>query len=290
MAERAMSEKDLTTRIYTPQSGLASFEDAIMSMIRDFAQSRELGWRLFLRDTSAEHRQSLLGYFWLLVPALTSTLTWVFLNTQNVVHIDTGNVSYPLFVLSGTILWGGFNGSVMAMLGIVPSARGVLSKVNFPHEALIISAGLRSATDAILSSLFLIPAMFIFGASWQASVLLYPVALASTLVLGWAAGLLLVPLAALYGDVSRMVQLILRFGFFLTPVIFRLPESGPARAIMLANPATPMITTGRSWLTGSNEALIGPFLAWSVAGIVVFVLATIIFKVTLPHLIERLSS
>jgi lipopolysaccharide transport system permease protein len=279
----------LPVRVITPHSGLDAFRDAIVSLRKDFLQAKELAWRFFLRDTRAEHRQSVLGYFWLVFPALANTLTWVFLNHQQVIHIDTGSIPYPIFVLSGTILWAAFNSSLMAMLGIVGAARGVLSKVNFPRESLVYSAILKSSIDSGLAALLLIPALFFFGIQWTPSTLLFPAALAGSLLLGSAIGLAVLPIAALYSDVGRVFQFVLRFGFFLTPVIFQLPQDGIARTLMLVNPVTPVIVTGRAWLTGFGESLPIAFWAVAVGSISLFLAALLFYKVALPYVIERVS-
>ncbi len=83
----------------------------------------------------------------------------------------------------------------------------------------------------------------------------FPLALLGALLVGCSIGLILTPIAALYHDVSRGMQLALRFGFFLTPVIFPLPEAGLPRMLMLLNPVTPILVSGRAWLTGSGEAM-----------------------------------
>jgi lipopolysaccharide transport system permease protein len=279
----------LKTRVITPASGLDAFREAANSLITESSQARELAWRLFLRDTRAEHRQSLLGYFWLVVPALASTLTWVFLNTQKVIHIDSGNVPYPVFVLSGTILWTAFNTALMALLGVVGAARGILAKVNFPHESLVYAAMLKSGMEAVLASLLLFPAALIFHTPLRLVMLLFPLAVVASLTLGWAVGLFFLPIAALYSDISRAIQLVLRFGFFLAPVIFMVPSSGIARRVMMINPVTPVIATGRAWLSGSLEAMPAAFSLVFAASILLIVFGLVFYKVTLPQLIERLS-
>lgn len=279
----------LDLRIITPHAGLEGFRTAVTSLWREFGHARSLAWRFFLRDTRAEHRQSLLGYFWLIVPVLANTLTWVFLNDQQVIRINTGSVPYPLFVLSGVILWTAFNGGVMAMLGVVNLARGFIAKVNFPHEALVYSAILKAALDAALASILVIPVVAFFGTQWSLEMLLYPVALAGSLAVGAALGLLLVPVATLYGDVSRGIQLLLRFGFFLTPVVYALPPAGMARSLMMVNPATPVIASGRAWLTGSNESMPAAFSLVVAAAVLIFFAGIVVYKVAMPHIIERVG-
>ncbi len=227
---------------------------------------------------------------WLIVPPLANALTWVFLNNQRIISIDSGSVPYPLFVMTGTVLWTAFNTSLMGMLGVVNGARAFLGKVNFPHEALLYSSFLKSVVDAAIASLMLVPALFFFHAGLHSSMALFPFAVLASLVLGFSAGLVVLPIAALYSDISRGIQLVLRFGFFLTPVIFLLPSKGFSRALMLANPVTPVIVTGRAWLTGSPEAMPASFVAVFAVSLFVLFAGLVFYKVTMPHLIERLSS
>jgi lipopolysaccharide transport system permease protein len=283
-------ENVLQERVITPHSGLDAFRTAIGSLRRDFPHARQLAWRFFLRDTRADHRQSLLGYFWLVLPPIASSLVWILLNNQKVVSINSGGVSYPLFVLSGTILWAGFNGGLMAMLSIVHGARGLLAKVNFPHEALVYSAVMKAASDTCIAGVVLLPCLFLFPVTWRPEMAGYPLALAVCLLAGCTIGLIVVPIAALYGDVSRGIQFVLRFGFFLTPVIFKLPEAGFARRLMLLNPATPLIVTGRSWLTGSNEAMTSAFIGVALSSLLIFWISLLFYKIALPHLAERLGT
>jgi len=279
----------LPVRVITPHSGVEAFRYALTSLWKGFPQAKWLAWRFFLRDTRAAHRQSLLGYFWLILPPLANTLVWVFLNSQKVIHIETGSVPYPVFVLAGTILWAAFNGALMAMLGVVNEARSVLSKVNFPHESLVYSGVLKAFVDSIIPAVLLIPALFLYPVPWSPAMLFFPVALVASLLLGTALGLIVIPVAALYSDISRAIQLGLRFGFFVTPVIFALPPDGIARTVMMLNPLTPLIVSGRTWLAGSGELMPLGFLIVLSASLVLIAAGLLFFKVTLPHIIERIG-
>ena len=110
------------------------------------------------------------------------------------------------------------------------------------------------------------------------------------MIVGWAIGLIVIPIATLYNDVSRAIQIILRFGFFLTPVIFQLPRSGVARRLMLLNPVTPVVVTGRDWLTGSGEGMVQAFGVVLAGSLLILALGIVFYKVALPHLIERISA
>lgn len=277
-------------RVIVPHSGLDGFRFAVCTLWTALPQARALAWRLFLRDTRAAHRQSLLGYLWIILPPLVNTLVWVLLNSSDVVRIESGAVPYPVFVLVGTVLWAAFNGAIVATLGVVNDARGMLAKVNFPHESLVYTALLKAAVDAVIPALLLVPALWLYRVPLQFAALLFPVSLLASLTLGLALGLALVPVASLYSDVGRAVQLALRFGFFVTPVIFPLPAAGFARSLMLLNPLTIILVSGRTWLAGSGEAMPVAFVAIFGGALALAAIGLIFFKVVLPHLIERLSA
>ena len=284
------SASELPVRVIVPHSGIDGFRFALRSLWTGFPRARELGWRFFLRDLRAAHRQSLLGFFWIILPPVANTLVWVFLNKSDVVQIDSGAVPYPVFVLTGTVLWAAFNGAIMATMGVVGMARGMLSKVNFPHESLVYAAFLKSLVDAVIPAVLLVPALLVYRIPFHGEMLMFPVALLATLLLGLAIGLILVPVASLYTDVSRGAQLALRFGFFVTPVIFPLPAAGLARSLMSLNPCTSLITSGRSWLAGSGEVMPATFTAVFAASLILIAIGLLFLKVALPHLIERLNS
>ncbi len=281
---------ELPVRIITPHSGAQAFGEAVTSIVSNFAKSRNLAWRMLVRDTSAQYRQSLLGYLWLLLPPVATVLVWVFLNKQNLVSINTGKVPYPLFVMTGTVLWTAFNSSVMAMQGIMGGAGGALSKVNFPHEALILAAFGKSLLDSLPPVLLLLPVILFYGGRFTPQMLLFPVGFLTAMLLGSALGLLFAPIGALYGDVGRGIQFALRFGFFVTPVVYPLPPSGLTRTLMLWNPVTAPLVTSRAWLTGGEAPLVPEMMLVCVASLLILGFATLAFKVAMPHVIERMNS
>lgn len=286
-----MSENtQLSTRVITPQGGLDAFTEAYTSLRADLPQTLSLGWRFFVRDVAAMHRQSVLGYLWIVLPPLATSFIWIFLSERNLVKTDTGDGPVPLFILTGTILWTAFNAAVMGMQSILQEARGVLSKVSFPHEALIVSAILKILLNATIPALTLAPAFVVFRTPVTSTACLFPFAFLTLILFGCAAGLITVPISALFTDVGRGIQLALRFGFFVTPVIYALPSAGLVRAAMLANPIAAPLVSGRNWLLGTGEIFPSATVCIFLLSVAMIAVGTMIFKVAIPHLIERLNS
>ena len=64
---------NLTETVYTPESQLLSPGKLLRRMFADLRASRFLAWRLFVRNMAAQHRQTVLGYSWLLLVPVANT-------------------------------------------------------------------------------------------------------------------------------------------------------------------------------------------------------------------------
>src|SRR5258705_4599679 len=108
-------------------------------MLRDLAASRELAWRLLVRNISSRYRHTMLGYLWAFLPPVLNTLVFVFLQKAGYFTVGQTGVPYALFLLAGLILWQAFSDAINAPLKMVQQSYSVLTKVNFPRESLIIA-------------------------------------------------------------------------------------------------------------------------------------------------------
>ena len=281
---------DLPVRVITPASGLSTVRGLLASLIQDYPAARQLAWRLFLRDTRAAYRQSILGFAWLFLPPIATTGVWIFLNSQQIVTVDSGQVPYPIFVLTGTVLWGAFNAALSGTLGIVGEARAMISKLNFPHEALLMAAFLKVGLNTSIQALLLVPAFLLFSFTPQIGILYFPLGLLSLALLGAALGVILIPLATLYTDISHGAQLILRFAFFVTPVVYPIPDTGLGHFLATANPVSPLLVTARALATGGESPAWTMTLVVCGASVLLLGVGVVLFKLAMPRLVERLSS
>jgi len=175
---------------------------------------------------------------------------------------------------------------------IKPPAKQLLVKINFPREALIL-AKVGEVFFNFAIKLILIVALFLwFRISISWSVVLAPVALIHLVVLGTFLGLLLAPLGALYNDISKGLTLITGLWLFLTPVLYPVPSGGKGGLATLVqlNPVTPLLVTTRELAT--TGVVSNPYGFWiaSLFSIVGLLLAWVIYRLSMPFIVERMSS
>jgi lipopolysaccharide transport system permease protein len=276
--------------VYTPASALGNPGQLLRAMVSDLTRSRELAWRLAVRDISAQYRQSFLGLLWLFILPLLNTLVWVFIHAIGVVKISTTDIPYPVYVFTGSVLWSILVDAINAPLQQTTASKAMLSKLRFPPEALIVSGLYQTAFNAVIKVVILLAVLPFFGIALGQHLLLFPFALTSLLLLGTAFGLLLTPVGLLYNDVQKGLALLLQFLMYLTPVVFAMPKDGVAAIVYGLNPFTPPILTGRAWLTGLPADHWMAFVAVNLLALLILVAMWVVYRLAMPILIERMHA
>ena len=285
-----MDNTSLKTTIYTAQKQKNRFRSLAKEMWGEIHASRHVILQVFIRDLKAAYRKSYLGYLWAVVPGLTTTAIWMFLNSQNIIQVAETPIPYPLYVLIGSTLWMFFTSSVTSPLGSFLGGSGVFMKLKISPFAFIL-AGLGGLLfDLFLKLALLAPFCIWFGIAppWQA-IYLFPLGISGILMLGLAIGILLIPLGSLYGDVSRFVGFALGFLMYLTPVVYPVPKEGWASTLVHLNPATYLLGATRDWLCfGESSYNIQFFVLLGISIFLIF-LGLIILKIVMPHLVARMG-
>jgi lipopolysaccharide transport system permease protein len=259
-------------------------------MWEDLKASRELAWRLFVRDFSARYRQSVLGIFWSFLPPIVMGLIFIILQSKNVINLGEVDIPYPVFVLIGTTLWQLFTESLNAPLRSVTSAKPMLAKINFPREALIASAFYEILFSLFIKSFILVGVFIIFKVKITPAILLAPLAILMLILLGITLGLLLTPIGVLYTDISNALMIGTQLWFFVTPVVYPAPQTFPYSLIATLNPVSPFLIGARDLMTKGVLTNVEIFLVVSILTFMALLVAWVIYRLALPIIIERMSA
>jgi lipopolysaccharide transport system permease protein len=286
----AVEVSELAWTIYTPESPLRRPGLLIRRMARDLVDSRELAWRLFVRDISAQYRQSILGYVWVFVPPLVASLPFVYLNAQGIVRLGATPIPYGAYAIIGTIIWQVFVDAVNAPLRTVASARPMLARINLRHEAILLSALAQVVLGFLVRLVLLIGVLFWFRIVPPATALLLPVGILSLILTGFVVGMVLTPLGILYGDVQQALPVATTFLMFLTPILYPAPRSGIARVVADLNPLTPLVTVTRDWVAVGSTGHLPAFMVMTALALICLLVGWLAVRLAMPHLIARIGS
>jgi lipopolysaccharide transport system permease protein len=284
-----MSSPDLPVVIYSPESPLAHPGKLVKEIFSDIWRCRELTWILFTRDLKAQYRQSYFGYIWLFIPVISTTIIWMFLSSTKAIQVAATPIPYAAYVMLGTMVWGVFTSAINQPLASFQAGQSVFMKLKVPPEAFILAGMSKIVFETLIRMIVLVPVFVLLKVVPASTFWLFPVGLAAAVLVGAAIGFLMIPLGSLYSDVSRLVSTLLGFGMYLTPVVYPPPESGLAATIIEWNPITSIVMVTRDWLTLGHSNYLTPFVITTLVAAIMLFVAIVIFRVVLPHLIERMG-
>ena len=268
-------------QIYEKNSKIKLFEEIILILL-NLKNSHFLAKQLAKRDISAQYRQSFLGFFWLFITPIITAGVWIFLSSSGTITLNNTGIPYPVYAFSGTLIWSIIIESINGPLTSTIGARDILSKINFPKEALILSAIYKLFFNSFIKVILIIIIILAFGLGLHWLLFLFPVSLMITVLIGTTIGLFITPLGLLYSDISRLITMVLSLFMYITPVVYAIPSKGIMKTIMELN-------TIRATATGQNLDYFGYFVALGGISVILFCVGLIIYRGSIPVIIERLG-
>jgi lipopolysaccharide transport system permease protein len=279
----------LETKIYQRGNSLSLIK-LVKDSLKDLYGSRFLARQLATRDIKSQYRQSLLGVFWSFAGPLSTALVWIFLNNSGAVGLDDTGVPYALFVFCGTLLWSTLKDSINMPLTATNGAKGIMSKINFPKEALILSGVYKQLFNSLFKFVLMVVLLIFYQVVPSWSLLLFPLTFLILILVGVSFGLLITPIGMLYTDVAKAISMFMGFVMYLTPVVYVIPKEGFLKVLMELNPLTPLLEVNRSLLLGMDIAFLNYFMGLFLIMVPVFLIALAIYRVSIPVIVERFSA
>jgi lipopolysaccharide transport system permease protein len=253
--------------------------------VRELWRYRELLAALARRDVAVRYKQTALGAAWaVLQPAMMMVVFTVFFG--RLAGLPSGEVPYPLFVLTGLLPWMLFTQAVSSAANSVVGSERLITKIYFPRLAVPFAAVAAAAVDFLVACGLLAVvaggyAVFTdFRPALSGQVLLVPVVFALIALLAAGLGTLLAALNVMYRDVRYVVPFLLQVGMFATPTIYLQPTGQPGRlmtALIAANPMASLVSAFRAGVLGGPVPWAGLAVAVA-AGVLLFVAGCLYFR------------
>lgn len=245
----------------------------LRTMVNDMWRSRELLYQLTRRDITIRYKQAVMGFGW----ALFMPLMIVF--SGLVVQLALANFSGRTLSTTGlggmavkAVPWAFFVGAIGFATNSLVANMSLVTKVAFPRAVLPVSSVGAQLFDSGIALVALIIVLPIVGAVQGSFALLWvPVMLLLLVAFTVACALFLSCANLFFRDVKYIVQVLLTFGIFFTPVFFEPAMFGSrGAAIAMLNPMSPILEGLRLSVTLGHN-LLEPLSTTLASGVVVTV-------------------
>jgi lipopolysaccharide transport system permease protein len=254
-------------------SGMASLELAELWAYRDLLVA------FAMRDVRLRYRQTALGAIWVVLQPLLAAAIFSFVFGR-IAKFTSGNVPYFVFAFAGMMIWNVFSATVTKSSASLLQNTNLVSKVYFPRLIMPMAPGASTLIDAGISFVLLLILMLINGVVPTIGILLAPVFLAMTLMIGLGVSFIASALSVAYRDVQYVIPVMVNLLMYISPVAYAadVVPAGNSRFLFFLNPLTPIFDAFRWSVLGVGSPQWG-FLAYSaVAGLVLFWGGAMIFR------------
>lgn len=232
-----------------PDTPAVSYQDRhtllgdLRESFQDVRAHRELLIQLTARDIKLRYKQAVMGFAWaIFMPVLVVLAGLVVRAAMAYVAGQPLAADGMAGVAVKALPWAFFVGAVGFASNSLIANQALVSKVFFPREVLPLSAVLAQGFDTLVGATALILVLPFLGAK-ASFALLWVVPLAALMFLLTAGICLFLACSNLFfRDVKYIVQVLLTFGIFFTPVLFEAAMLGERVApwVML-NPLSPVL-------------------------------------------------
>ena len=226
---------------------------------RELWRSRDLLKMFALRDIKVRYKQTFFGYAWaVVVPAIQVLVFSIFfgkiLGVGGKVDEAAGKpLPYPLFALTGQIVWNFFQQVFSGASNSLMANAGIIRKIYVPRIILPLSAAGKPGIDMFVVW-FLMIALTIwysFNPDYEVALtwklIFSPMILIASVIPALALGLIAAALTVNYRDLQSILPFVVSMLFFVTPVIYSvdlLPSS--FEWLLYINPIAGFVETHRA--------------------------------------------
>ena len=245
---------------------------SIVEAAQETWESRELLLQLALRDIRIRYKQAIMGFGWaILMPLLVVGAGIVVrLVIQRSSGLPIEPSSFGGMAAKG-VCWSFFAGALGFATSSLVANVSLVTKIYFPREVLPLSSVAAQAFDSGIATIALAIVLPFLGMELSPALLWLPVLAVLLLALTSASALFLSCANLFFRDVKYIVQLLLTFGIFFTPVLIEPSMLGRRGAsLMMLNPLAPILEGVRVVLQ-HGQSLLTRVVETTAAGAVIVV-------------------
>jgi ABC-type polysaccharide/polyol phosphate export permease len=192
----------------------------LLSEIKDLYLWRELLHQMISREIKSRYKQSILGYFWVILNPLAQMLVMNFAFSLILKVPTNSHLPYSIFLYVALLPWNLFSNSLSSAAGSLVSNANLITKIYFPRTIFPIATIIAKIVDFLFACSILVVFMIWYHVPVNFNLLwVFPIFLIQQIfTLGLS--FFLAATNLLYRDIQYLLSLILTLWFYTTPIIY----------------------------------------------------------------------
>jgi len=209
----------------------------MLQALKELIKYRDLFYMLTLRDIRIRYKQAAMGFLWAIFMPIVAIGAGILIKQAMAVAAGhaldiLGVVSISVKVLPWTFFISSIRFAVQSLVG----NSNLVTKIYFPRAVLPLASIAACLFDLSISAVVLTIILCFFHLGASVYILWTPLILLFLVLFTTGLGLALSAANLFFRDVKYIVEIILMFGIFFTPVFYDADALGRFRIFMLLNP------------------------------------------------------
>lgn len=214
----------------------------MLTNLRELYQHRELLYMIVYRDIKVRYKQSIMGFMWAVLMPILIVMSGVVVRYAYAIAAHTPLKTADIAsVAVKSLPWAFLVSSIrFACLSLINN-KELVTKIYFPKEIFPIAAVLASLFDLAVAACALVLLLFAVRVGVDLFLLWVPVLLLTMILLVTGVGMIVAAASLFFRDVKFIVEVLLTFGIFFTPVFYDVGMFGDKGKWLLLNPVSPLL-------------------------------------------------
>jgi lipopolysaccharide transport system permease protein len=210
--------------------------------LRELYRYRELLYMIAYRDIRVRYKQSIMGFLWavlmpilIVIAGVVVRYAYALASGKPLQSADIASVAVK------SLPWAFLVSSIRFACNSLIGNQNLVTKVYFPKEIFPVAAVMASLFDLLVASGALVILLLLIQTGWSAQLVWAPLLLLMMVVLAVGIAMVVSAASLFFRDVKFIVEVLLTFGIFFTPVFFDARMLGDKGKWFMLNPAAPIL-------------------------------------------------
>ena len=251
---------------------------------------RDLLLMLTLRDIKVRYKQASMGFLWAIFMPIVAVSAGILIKKTLAVASQTSlDMEKSIFSLAVKVLpWTFFVSSIRFAVQSLVGNSSLVTKIYFPRAVLPLSAILACLFDFALAAGVLAVILTFMNVGISIHILWLPVLLLFLLLFICGTGILLSAINLFFRDIKYIVEVILMFGIFFTPVFYPAEAIGRWKNLLLLNPVGSLLEAINAVVVMHRQPDLGWVAYAAFCSIILFWFGLVTFKKKEPYFVENI--
>ena len=242
--------------------------------------------QLTARELKRKYTRSFLGIFWSVLNPLLSMAVLSLIFSQ---LFRRSIENYPIYYLTGYILWQTFTGATTAALTTLVDNKMLLLKVKFPMELFVVTRVYTALINLGYSLIAYAVMLMVFGVTPKWTMLFSPLIIFCLFLFSLGMSYILAPAYVFFGDIKHLYTVILTLWMYCSAIFYPAEQlQGPIQLVIRNNPLFILINCLRKAVMYGELPLpleIAQMLLW---GFGVYLIGSYIFRRSKNKIMQRI--